>query len=42
MAQQMLDIMEKQYQNEIQKIVDQYNNKIDLSIKNKEDQLMKM
>ena len=39
---ELTEDMEKQYQNEIQKIVDQYNNKIDLSIKNKEDQLMKM
>ncbi len=39
---ELTEDMEKHYQNEIQKIVDQYNEKIDSSIKNKEDLLMKM
>lgn len=40
--EELSEDMEKQYQNDIQKFVDQYNQKIDQIVKEKEEQLMKM
>ena len=40
--EELSEDMEKNYQNEIQKIVDNYNSKIDQIIKQKENQLMKI
>lgn len=40
--EQLSEDEEKQYQNNIQKIVDEYNSKIDSLVKQKEEHLMKM
>ena len=40
--EELSEDIEKQYQNNIQKLVDTYNDKIELQVKQKEEQLMKM
>lgn len=40
--EELSEDIEKQYQNNIQKLVDVYNDKIEIQVKQKEEQLMKM